>query len=95
MVGLLAEIEIAIVRRDVHLPGIVVDLEIDAVAGLESEQLEVRVDDGHPRQVRPTSLWLVRRAAEDQLKHGGWVALGLAFLGKRFNIRDSHFRLLG
>lgn len=51
MVGLLAEIEIAIVRRDAHLPGIVVDLEIDAVAGLESEQLEVRVDDGHPRQV--------------------------------------------
>ncbi|MET3818107.1 hypothetical protein ACVK00_002871 [Burkholderia sp. PvR073] len=93
MVGLLAEIKIAIVRRDVDLPGLVVDLEIDAIARLESEQLEVRVDDGHPRQVWLTSFWFVRRAAEDHLKHGFRVLL-LAFTEQRFNIGDSHFRLL-
>ncbi|KVQ42543.1 hypothetical protein WT21_24575 [Burkholderia territorii] len=93
MVRLLAEIKIAIVRRDMDLPCLVIDFEIDAITRLESEQLEVCIDDGHPRQVRPASLGLVRRAAEDHLKHSFRVLL-LALTEQRFNMGDSHFRLL-
>ncbi|KUY97018.1 hypothetical protein WS50_07120 [Burkholderia territorii] len=93
MVRLLAKIKIAIVRRDMDLTGLVIDFKIDAIAGLESKQLEVCIDDGHPRQVWPASLGLVRRAAEDHLKHRFRVLL-LALTEQRFNMGDSQFRLL-
>lgn len=64
MVWLLAQCKPVVVRRDADLPGYVIDLEIDEVTRLESKQLEVRIDDARPGQVRPALLGLVRRAAE-------------------------------
>ncbi|WP_060163332.1 hypothetical protein [Burkholderia ubonensis] len=48
MVWLLSLRKLAVVRRDADLPGLVIDVEIDAVTRFESEQLEVRIDDAHP-----------------------------------------------
>lgn len=78
------------VRGDGDLAGRKIEGEVNTLAGFESEQFDVLVDDVHPRHARAVGRWPFGQAGERHVQR----AAVFAFLGTCFKIGVSHNQLL-